>query len=94
MENKGGDESSCGPRDEIRSCRLESCFSWRIRDEVAGCRLTDVHSKCGLGTQDRIIECIRWDGVRRTCRIVEISKITQFDQENENMFPCRYFHKT
>ena len=65
MVNKGGEESSCGPRDEIRSCRLESCFSWKIRDD-GPCKLSDVHSSCGAGRQNRIIECAKWDGVGDT----------------------------
>ena len=65
MVNKGGDESSCGSRDEIRSCRLESCYSWKIRQD-GPCKLNDVQSKCGVGRQNRIIECIKWDGVGRT----------------------------
>ena len=62
MVNKGGDESSCGALDEIRSCRLESCYSWKIRDD-GPCKLSDVGAGCGVGARRRIIECIRWDGV-------------------------------
>ena len=62
MVNKGGDESSCPGRDEIRSCRLESCFSWKIRND-GPCKLSDVQSSCGAGRQHRIIECSKWDGV-------------------------------
>ena len=62
MENKDGDESSCGPRDEIRSCRLESCYSWHISSD-GPCKLTKGSRQCGVGRQNRIIECLRWDGV-------------------------------
>ena len=69
MENKDGDESSCGPVDEIRSCRLESCYSWQISSDgpcklsSSGSGVSGGRSQCGVGRQNRIIECLRWDGV-------------------------------
>ena len=62
MLNKGGDESSCPALDEIRSCRVESCYSWKITDD-GPCSLSDVQARCGVGSQLRIIECLKWDGV-------------------------------
>ena len=62
MVNKGGDESSCAALDEIRSCRVKSCYSWTVRQD-GPCVLTDVQAQCGAGSQHRIIECLKWDGV-------------------------------
>ena len=62
MVNKGGDESSCPALDEIRSCGVESCYSWDIRLD-GSCSLSDPQAQCGLGSQLRIIECLKWDGV-------------------------------
>ena len=62
MVNKGGEESSCAALDEIRSCRVKSCYSWNIRED-GPCVLTDVQAQCGAGSQHRIIECLKWDGV-------------------------------
>ena len=62
MVNKGGEESSCAALDEIRSCRVASCYSWNIRQD-GPCVLTDVQAQCGAGSQHRIIECLKWDGV-------------------------------
>ena len=63
MVNKGGDALSCPGLDEIRSCRLESCYSWRVTED-GPCSLTDGQAGCGVGRQDRIIECLKWDEVR------------------------------
>ena len=62
MVNKGGEESSCAALDEIRSCRVKSCYSWSVRPD-GPCVLTDVQAGCGAGSQHRIIECLKWDGV-------------------------------
>ena len=63
MVNKGGDESTCSSRDEIRTCRIESCYEWKIV-EKGGCKLNDINAKCGVGKEERVIECRAWDGVR------------------------------
>ena len=62
MVNKGGDESTCSSQDEIRTCRIDSCYEWKIVEKGA-CKLDETNSKCGVGKQNRLIECRKWDGV-------------------------------
>eukprot|EP00090_Calanus_glacialis_P045441 TRINITY_DN8432_c0_g1_i1.p1 TRINITY_DN8432_c0_g1~~TRINITY_DN8432_c0_g1_i1.p1 ORF type:complete len:1537 (-),score=130.83 TRINITY_DN8432_c0_g1_i1:368-4978(-) len=61
MVNKGGDESTCSSQDEIRTCRIDSCYEWKIV-EKGPCKLDETNSKCGVGKQNRLIECRKWDG--------------------------------
>ena len=63
MVNKGGDESTCSSKDEIRTCRIDSCYEWTIV-EMGGCKVDDTNAKCGVGKEERVTECHAWDGAR------------------------------
>ena len=62
MVNKGGDKSTCSSKDEIRTCRIDACYEWKII-EKGPCELDEPKAKCGVGKQNRVIECRKWDGV-------------------------------
>ena len=61
MSNPGGERTSCPGLAEVRSCRVESCYSWQVVEQ-GPCRLESSNAVCGVGKRRLEAQCLQWDG--------------------------------
>ena len=86
MANPKGEQISCPGLAEVRSCRVESCYSWQVVEQ-GPCRLEGSNAVCGVGKRRLEAQCLQWDG-RPANASLGCAGLQRPRQKEECSVPC------